>query len=126
MTDATYQGWTNHSTWAVALWLDNDQGSYNYWREQAREAYRNATPTQSDVSFGITRRVLAARSLADLLKDEIEEGSPLADDATLYSDLLSSAIADTNWREIAESWLDVVATEIDAEQQEDDDSDSDD
>ena len=33
-TDEAYQGWRNRETWAVALWLGNDQGLY----EMAREA----------------------------------------------------------------------------------------
>lgn len=28
-----YNGWKNYCTWAAALWIDNDQGSYNYFRE---------------------------------------------------------------------------------------------
>jgi len=29
LTDTTYNGWTNYSTWNVALWLQNDEGLYN-------------------------------------------------------------------------------------------------
>ena len=38
MDDTTYNGWTNYETWAVNLWLSNDQGSYEYWNEVATEA----------------------------------------------------------------------------------------
>lgn len=37
--DKKYNGWTNYETWNVALWLDNEEGSYNYWRETAQEIY---------------------------------------------------------------------------------------
>lgn len=30
-----YNGWTNYETWCVSLWLDNDSGSYDHWRERA-------------------------------------------------------------------------------------------
>ncbi len=26
-----YNGWSNYETWNVKLWMDNDEGSYNYW-----------------------------------------------------------------------------------------------
>jgi hypothetical protein len=32
-----YNGWNTYETWAVKLWLDNEEGSYRYWTEQARE-----------------------------------------------------------------------------------------
>ena len=25
-----YNGWKNYETWCVALWIGNDEGSYNY------------------------------------------------------------------------------------------------
>lgn len=29
-----YNGWSNYETWNVKLWIDNEEGSYDYWREQ--------------------------------------------------------------------------------------------
>ena len=34
MANTTYQGWTNYETWAVNLWLDNEEGVHDYWRER--------------------------------------------------------------------------------------------
>jgi len=28
--DTTYNGWTNHATWNVALWIGGDQGLYEF------------------------------------------------------------------------------------------------
>tara|TARA_R100000808_G_scaffold1019_3_gene4857 strand:- start:861 stop:1115 length:255 start_codon:yes stop_codon:yes gene_type:complete len=30
MTDTTYNGWTNHATWNVALWIGGDEGIYTF------------------------------------------------------------------------------------------------
>jgi len=34
--DGKYNGWSNYETWAAKLWIDNDQGSQEYWSETAR------------------------------------------------------------------------------------------
>ena len=32
MADETYQGWTNYETWAVSLWINQDEAMYRYLR----------------------------------------------------------------------------------------------
>ena len=29
----SYNGWKNHATWNVALWISNDQGMYEFAKE---------------------------------------------------------------------------------------------
>ena len=93
----SYNGWTNYETWNVNLWLGNEEGSYNYWQEQAREL-GNVT------------------DLASALESEIMDNAPEL--PGLYGDILTANLQTVNWREIAESML----GDID----EDDDDDSDD
>ena len=38
MTNKEYNGWYNYETWMVNLWMDNNQGSHEMWREIARES----------------------------------------------------------------------------------------
>ena len=83
-----YNGWTNYETWNVALWIDNEQGSQEYWREVTREIRETASEA-SQVKDAIWSIEQAARfTLADQLED-----------------LLGSALDNVNWREIAGNWL---------------------
>jgi len=34
--DGKYNGWANYETWLAKLWIDNDQGSQEYWAETTR------------------------------------------------------------------------------------------
>ncbi len=78
-----YNGWTNYYTWNYKLWIDNDQGSYNYWQEQTRR--------------------LSIRELEDALKDELQEAAAdRLEEASCLTDLLGYAIESINYKEIAE------------------------
>ena len=92
----TYNGWTNYETWAAALWMDNEEGSQRYWAERAQETFDS---TRSNTVF--TRREQSTLNLAAMLKDEHEEAAPELG-ASIWSDLLSAAMSEINWHEIAE------------------------
>ena len=46
----TYNGWKNHATWNVALWIQNDEGLYNFAKECA--SYKEFASLMED--FGNT------------------------------------------------------------------------
>ncbi len=94
----SYQGWQNYETWAVKLWIDNEESSYNYWRERTREINEGAEPTDYSNKLEV-----ATQTLADALKDEHEENTPTV--TGIYADLLNSALSDVGWLEIAGSML---------------------
>ena len=90
--DRTYNGWTNYETWAVNLWLDNDEGSYRHWREVAEELADEAA---------------RAGLLASQLKAEIAESMPDLG-CSLAADLLGAAMSEVDWHEIAVSMFDAL------------------
>ena len=90
----SYQGWTNYETWAVALWLNNEQGSY----EQAVQMARDAV----DEADGGDRP--ARGILADAIKEWMEEEAPDLG-ATLWGDLLGAALGAVDWHDVADHYL---------------------
>jgi len=91
-----YNGWTNYETWAVALWIDNDEGSYRERQELARQYERDEDDPDSEADVA---------GYADAIKEWVERDMVPDLGASLASDLLGAALSEVNWREIAESWL---------------------
>lgn len=112
MNNNTYNGWTNYETWVVNLWMDNSEGSYDYWREVAEDIYNNKA--QGNKYF--TKLEDATVILADRLKDDHEQAKDdilenMKLESSLWADLLGAALSETNWREIAEHLLENVEVE---------------
>ena len=99
--DTTYNGWTNYETWAVKLWLDDDEGTYRLMREITHDAM--AEPNEYDWEKDDDH---ALRVISDRVKDYIEDQNPLNDSASVYTDLLNGAISEVNWWEIAQAMID--------------------
>jgi hypothetical protein len=103
-TEHRYNGWTNYETWAIALWIDNDQATHVYWRQEAERASRESANCEM-VRDGVWTSKEAARyNLAEQLKEEITEATPDME-ASVYSDLLQAALDTVNWSEIADDFL---------------------
>ena len=83
-TNIIYNGWTNRATWLVKLWIDNEQAMYFYWQDEAQNA---------DSSNQLAKDI--ERYYQDIAPEHIG----------LFADLLTSALAEVNWHEIAKSLL---------------------
>lgn len=110
MNESNYNGWANYETWNVKLWIDNEQGSSEYWREQAQSAYDAADDEDE-----------AVRNLARNLEDHFEQQKhELLDNANLgssmWADLLGAALQSVDWREIAESMIGEVDKDEESEE----------
>jgi len=86
----TYNGWPSYETWLVHLWLSNDPDTEATCRELV-----SAERTVDEA--------------AEALKAYIEGASPLADGASVYTDLLGAALGRVDWRAVAEHFSDHFA-----------------
>jgi len=78
----TYNGWSNYETWAVNLWLTNDGFDA--------------------VKFMDNLRPFDAYQLGKAIQEYVEDSNPLSEQASLYSDLLNTALHEVDWFEVAE------------------------
>jgi len=103
-TENGYNGYKNYETWAVVLWLENEEGTACYWREVALELKEEA-PEWQEVEEGLWSVEEAARfRLAERLKDEVTDEAPDLG-PSLYSDLMHAAFSEVDWHEVAEAFL---------------------
>lgn len=99
--DQTYNGWTNYETWNVALWLDNEEGSYHYVRDLLADAIETHGPDSDDSDA-------AMFAFADSIEEMVTDSAPDLG-ATMFADLLGAALSEVSWTEIARSIMDEVS-----------------
>lgn len=106
METTTYQGFTNRETWLVKLWIDNDEPTQNYWQAIARDAL-----TENDIPA-------AVESLRTVLEDEFKLAAPEIQNG-VHADLMTAALQNVCWSEVAASLCGDVRENSLAEQTED-------
>jgi len=78
-----YNGWTNHATWAVNLWVLNDESTYREWRTHL---FEDSDDVKIFVYYHLPANVLKG-ILSDLgIKSFVEMEDKV------------------NWEELLESW----------------------
>lgn len=94
----TYNGYTNYETWLVQLWFSNDESCLLHWEEQAERAVRDSIDPAGSLARDMEEGV------RDLMAESNLEG--------LLADLLSSAVSEVNWTEIANHYVEGVHAEV--------------
>jgi hypothetical protein len=125
-----YNGWENFETWCVHLWLTNEEGSYRYWRDEARRHRKEAGKSHRVTRARWTVTEQASSTLGEQIRSELEEGCPIKG-PSLYDDLMRAAVGEVNWEEVAEAFLEEIepddepeSEDVEADQGDDDDSEA--
>lgn len=116
MTSKEYNGWTNYETWLVKLWIDSDESLSLCWQHTARHAYKEAKPcpifTKSE-----TAKLTLGKKLEEHYEDErCNLMEKTGTESSVWADLLTSALSEVNWHEIADSLLSRHIPEYNAEE----------
>ena len=81
----SYNAWTNYLTWAVYSWFSSDEATNSAIEDLARKAK-------------------TIHEAADQIRKLVEDFNPLAEQASMYMDILTFAIGMVNFDEIASAY----------------------
>lgn len=101
-----YAGFANYQTWCVNWWLTSDPEASARCRELvtlSTSAIRELLRIVDDEVEDNTRT--ARDLLATALSELVDEFNPVADQTTLFSDLMGTALGEVDWYGIAERLL---------------------
>jgi hypothetical protein len=101
VAEERYNGWKNYPTWAVNLWLSNDEPLYREALARTAEIIEDPPHVSEYWNEEETRRY----NVADMLKDWVTDD--LAPDlgASFAADLMGYALGEVDWHEIADAWI---------------------
>jgi hypothetical protein len=101
-----FNGWTNRETWALNLWLTNDQGLYELTRErvaQAVAAVRDEDDSEPTTPYLAQQAGEAVRDFYDELTDPSEGLMTAEQSLEMVRDIGSEYRV--NWDEIGAYWV---------------------
>lgn len=94
----------NHETKLVMLWIDNSEAAHYFWRNRAYLTYKNAEETKTFSKYESAKYDLATH-MKEKFTTEMYDMCESFNVHGLWADLLSSALQDVNWSEVAECYL---------------------
>ena len=106
MAGKGHEGWTNYETWLVNLHLTNNEAAYHTCMGLAR-ANRWAQRSSDELAESIKQYV--HRPFDELEFRDVLRG----EQAGLAGDLLTSALGDVDWKEIADVFEQMLTEEVD-------------
>jgi len=105
----TYNGYSNYETWAVQLWIDNNESSSAYWRRLAEEVYNHQASEQVHFSKVEDATCILTEKLRDSYNNGMEvllsDGNATG---TVWADLLNASVCAVNFGEIAKNLMESV------------------
>jgi hypothetical protein len=105
----TYNGYSNYETWAVQLWIDNNESSSAYWRRLAEEVYNHQASEQVHFSKVEDATCILTEKLRDSYNNGMEvllsDGNATG---TIWADLLNASVCAVNFGEIAKNLMESV------------------
>ena len=104
-------GWSNYETWAVNLWLTDDEARLHRCRALANEANTLGFCCAQVLDKTWAPEEARIFLLADRLKELVEKHNPLAARPSMFADLLAAALEAVNWNEIAREFLGISSPE---------------
>ena len=123
MTTDSYNGYTNHETWALNLVLNNDQALQEMTAERVADAlasyepYDWSTPFRADerAAYDATGRANAAGDAVKELWEELTDPDEGLSCATAIIELLGEVGSSwrIDWYEIGQTWVEYVAEQED-------------
>jgi hypothetical protein len=102
--DDTYNGWTNRETWAVALYINNDQG----WQESVHDAIRQWLDTASEPAQAYEMGDIIRENVESVFDWEFFHGIPVPRDLLLAREDIGS-LWRVNWTELGAAFLSDLA-----------------
>lgn len=87
-------GFASYETWLVGLWIDQEQGSQEFWQVEAQTALDN-TPDRDE----------ARVTLADQLREMHETPVERLGLTGMYADLMEASLGRVDWQDLAEHIL---------------------